>query len=102
MEIPPVHIIDRFPMSRLTHKAHSRRIRSDLLVTIFLVVGEMLRGRLFLLVIAATVPGLALILYEISEQQDLTTVVAEQSAEHVTHEVSSNRKRILEGHINSS
>ncbi len=56
-----------------------------------------LRVRLLFLVIAATVPGLALILYEISEQQDLTMVLAEQSAEHVAHEVSSNHKRTLEG-----
>ncbi len=56
-----------------------------------------LRVRLLILVITATVPGLALILYEISEQQDLTVVVAEQNATQVAHEVSSNHRRILEG-----
>jgi signal transduction histidine kinase len=56
-----------------------------------------LRVRLILLVVAAAVPGLALILYEISEQQELSLVVAEQNAMHVAHEVSSNHKRILEG-----
>ncbi len=56
-----------------------------------------LRVRLIFLVVAATVPGLALILYEISQQQQLSVVVAEQNAMRVAHEVSSNHKRILEG-----
>ncbi len=56
-----------------------------------------LRVRLILLVITATVPGLALILHELTEQQQLNTIVAEQNAERIAHEVSSNHKRILEG-----
>jgi signal transduction histidine kinase len=56
-----------------------------------------LRARLIVLVIAATVPGLALIVYEMSERQQLNTVVAEQKAMRVAYEASSNHRRVLEG-----